>query len=168
MRVTKNLNKVVRGANALSVGISIVVAILIGIGLGVWFKNLTGSNFALIFWVLIGIAAAFLNIYRAYKDLNADLTELENDPRYKNYKAKNFDDDDEWGENGNENSQNSDENLQNSSENSPNGNKNFENNENLQDDINLVNSTPNSQNSENSQSGNIFNSVKDGIKNLDN
>ena len=100
MKVTKNLNKVVRGANALSVGISVVVAVLIGVFLGIYFKNLTGSILAFIICVLFGIAAAILNIYKAYKALSADMSELENDPRYKNYKAQNAEfDDDEWGEN---------------------------------------------------------------------
>lgn len=100
MKVTKNLNKVVRGANALSVGISVVVAVLIGVFLGIYFRNLTGSNIAFVVCLLFGIAAAILNIYKAYKALSVDMKELENDPRYKNYKTQNAEfDDDEWGEN---------------------------------------------------------------------
>ena len=49
------------------------------------------------FGIAIGIAAAFLNVYRACKALNSSLKELENDPKYK-ADPKNFDDDDEWDE----------------------------------------------------------------------
>lgn len=95
MRVTKNLNKVVRGASALSLGISIVVAIAIGVFAGIYLEKATGLKF--LFWlcVLVGIVAAFLNIHRAFKMLNKELEELQNDPRYKNYKPKFDDDEDE-------------------------------------------------------------------------
>ena len=91
MRVTKNLNKIVKGACDISLGISIVVAI--GLGL----RHLTGSLLLLWFGIAIGIAAAFLNVYRACKALNSSLKELEDDPKYK-VDPNNFDDDDEWDE----------------------------------------------------------------------
>ena len=94
MRVTKNLNKVIRGAHVLSLGLSIVVAIAIGVFAGIYLEKLTGSRFVFYFCLAVGIAAAFLNIYKSFKMLNKELEELENDPRYKNYKPK-FDDEDE-------------------------------------------------------------------------
>ncbi|MDA3046347.1 AtpZ/AtpI family protein [Campylobacter sp. VBCF_06 NA8] len=96
MKYTKNLHKVVPIAYDVSLGISIVVAIAIGVGLGLWLKSLTGS--LIVFWVCVcfGIAAAFLNVYKAFKGLNESLKELEDDPKYKAAK-ENFDDDD-WDE----------------------------------------------------------------------
>ena len=54
-------------ASSLSLGISMVVAVFIGIGIGYVLKKFTG--FTPLFWlgVLIGIAAAVLNVYKAYK-----------------------------------------------------------------------------------------------------
>lgn len=92
MKPTENLNKIVRGADALSLGISIVVAILIGVGLGIWLKKLTGSTTIFIICVIFGILAAILNVYKSFKMLQNSLKELENDPKYKNYK---FDDEDD-------------------------------------------------------------------------
>lgn len=92
MKPTKNLNKIVRGADALSLGISIVVAILIGVGLGIWLKKLTGSTTIFIVCVIFGILAAILNVYKSFKMLQNSLKELEDDPKYKNYK---FDDEDD-------------------------------------------------------------------------
>jgi len=97
MRVTKNLNKIVKGACDISLGISIVVAIGIGVAIGLGLRHLTGSLLLLCLGIAIGIAAAFLNVYRACKALNSSLKELENDPKYK-ADPKNFDDDDELDE----------------------------------------------------------------------
>lgn len=92
MKPTENLNKIVRGADALSLGISIVVAILIGVGLGIWLKKLTGSTTIFIICVIFGVLAAILNVYKSFKMLQNSLKELEDDPKYKNYK---FDDEDD-------------------------------------------------------------------------
>lgn len=86
------VKKVVEGAYDLSLGISMVVAILIGIGLGVWMKNLFNAPWLLWLGVFWGVAAAILNLYKAYKKQMKSLDELKNDPKYKNY--SNFDDDD--------------------------------------------------------------------------
>lgn len=86
--------KVVEAANGLSLGISIVVAILIGIGLGIGMKKLFGYEW--LFWlgVFWGVAAAILNVYKAYKKQKAELDALASDPRYKNrsYDASGEDD----------------------------------------------------------------------------
>lgn len=73
MKPTENLNKIVRGADALSLGISIVVAILIGVGLGIWLKKLTGSTTIFIVCVIFGILAAILNVYKSFKMLQNSL-----------------------------------------------------------------------------------------------
>ncbi|CCM11081.1 AtpZ/AtpI family protein [Helicobacter heilmannii] len=74
---------VVEGANALSLGISIVVALLLGIGAGYGLVKLTGL--AWLFWlgVIWGVGAAILNVYKAYKQTKKELDELANDPKYK-------------------------------------------------------------------------------------
>jgi F0F1-type ATP synthase assembly protein I len=88
--------KIVGAADDLSLGISMVVAVLIGVGLGILMKKLTGIGW--LFWVGVvwGIAAAILNVYKAYKKQKADLDELAKDPRY-NYKAtqNKYDDEDD-------------------------------------------------------------------------
>ena len=84
--------KVVIAADGLSLGISIVVAVLIGVGLGYLFRKWFGYEW--LFWlgVVWGIAAAILNVYKAYVKQKASLDELAEDPRYK---RRTFDEDDE-------------------------------------------------------------------------
>ena len=77
--------KIIEGAEALSLGISIVIAILIGVGLGYWLRNLFGQNWLLWVGVFIGVAAAILNVYKAYQKQKREFDELAKDPRYKNY-----------------------------------------------------------------------------------
>jgi len=76
------LKKVIEGADSLSLGISIVVAILLGIGLGVWLKNMFDSNLLLWLGVFWGVAAALMNIYRAYKKELLEYEEIAKNPRY--------------------------------------------------------------------------------------
>lgn len=89
------IGKIIEGAEHLSLGISMVVAILIGVGLGLGLKNLFGYTWLLWLGVFIGIAAAGLNIYRAYKRQVAELDTLKDDPRYKHYNTINDDKNDE-------------------------------------------------------------------------
>jgi F0F1-type ATP synthase assembly protein I len=88
------VKKIIEGANDLSLGISMVVAVLIGVGLGIGMKELFGIEW--LFWlgVFWGVAAAGLNVYKAYKKQLESLEELKNDPRYKNYRQNDDDDDD--------------------------------------------------------------------------
>ncbi|NPA12148.1 MAG: AtpZ/AtpI family protein [Epsilonproteobacteria bacterium] len=78
------LKKSIEGAQKLSLGISIVVAILMGIGLGVWMKNTFAHTWLLWLGVFWGVAAAVLNIYKEYKLLKKSLDEIE----YKEYEIK--------------------------------------------------------------------------------
>ncbi|MDD2699384.1 MAG: AtpZ/AtpI family protein [Arcobacteraceae bacterium] len=73
--------------DSLSLGISIVVAIGVGVGLGILLKNWTGEVWTLWLGVAYGVAAAILNVYKAYKRAKASLDELANDPKYK-YQAE--------------------------------------------------------------------------------
>jgi len=88
--------KIVDGANDLSLGISMVVAVLLGIGMGYVLRKWFGYEWLFWFGVFIGVSAAFLNVYKAYKKQKESLDELANDPKYAGRK---FDDsDDEWGD----------------------------------------------------------------------
>ena len=92
----KHQDKIVALDN-LSLGISIVAAILIGFGIGYGLKHLTGYTWTLWLGIIWGILAAGLNIYKAYKRAQKEFEGLENDPRYAhrvNYGDKSFDDED--------------------------------------------------------------------------
>ena len=76
----------IQALDNLSLGISIVAAILLGVGFGLFLKNLTGYTLALWIGVFWGIGGAILNIYKAYKKAKKDLDKLANNPKYQ-YKA---------------------------------------------------------------------------------
>jgi len=84
--------KIIEGAEALSLGVSIVVAILIGVGIGIWLKNIFGYSWLLWLGVFWGVAAAILNVYKAYQKQKKELDELSKNPRYKNYHLNDEDD----------------------------------------------------------------------------
>jgi len=71
----------------LSVGISMVASIVIGVLIGLGLKYLTGYIWTLWLGIIWGISAAVLNVYRAYKRAKKVYEGLENDPRY-SYRAK--------------------------------------------------------------------------------
>jgi len=82
------IGKTIEGAEKLSLGISIVVAILMGIGIGVWMKNTFHKNWLLWLGVFWGVAAAIMNIRIEYKKLKKEMDEIANSPQYKNYNIK--------------------------------------------------------------------------------
>jgi len=91
--------KLVEGANDLSLGISMVVAVLLGVGIGIGLRNLTGIRWTFWIGIFIGIAAAILNVYKAYAKQKKSLDALANDPKY-SYKKnqalqKKYDDEDD-------------------------------------------------------------------------
>jgi len=86
------IGKTIEGAEKLSLGISIVVAVLMGIGIGVWMKNTFHQIWLLWLGVFWGVAAAIMNIRIEYKKLQKEFDKIENDPHYKNYKIKKDDD----------------------------------------------------------------------------
>lgn len=63
----KIIRKTLEAADGLSLGISMVVAVFIGIGIGYLLKKFT--PYPWLFWlgVFWGLSAAALNIYKAYK-----------------------------------------------------------------------------------------------------
>ena len=92
---------IIEAADSLSLGISIVVAIAIGIGLGWLLKNLTGTAWTFWIGVFIGIAAAILNVYKAYSKQYKEFEELAKEPRYaikKKIDDDEYDEDEDYGE----------------------------------------------------------------------
>nr|WP_245945588.1 AtpZ/AtpI family protein [Helicobacter didelphidarum] len=77
------MKPIIKGANDLSLGISMVVAVLLGLGLGYGLYKLTGYYWLLWVGLGYGVAAAILNVVRACKRLTKDLNELKNDEKYK-------------------------------------------------------------------------------------
>lgn len=91
------IKPIIEGAETLSLGISMVVAVLIGIGIGIGLKKLTGVTWLLWVGVFIGLAAAFLNVFKAYSKQYKAFEELAKDPRYdpKTISKDDEDDDDD-------------------------------------------------------------------------
>ena len=87
------IKDIVAGAEQLSLGISMVVAVVIGTGLGYLVKRATNFTPALWIGLAFGIAAAILNVYKAYKAQVKSLDELKDDKRFKSYE-KDYDEDD--------------------------------------------------------------------------
>lgn len=87
--------KLIEGAEQLSLGISIVVAVLIGVGIGLMLKNFFDTPWLLWVGVFIGVSAAILNVYKAYQKQVKSLDELKDDVRYKKYQQKANDDDED-------------------------------------------------------------------------
>ncbi|MCW1360606.1 AtpZ/AtpI family protein [Campylobacter sp. US33a] len=79
----KIIKKTIEAADGLSLGISMVVAVLIGVGLGYLMEKF--FNYAPLFWlgVFWGIAGAILNVYKAYKAQVKSYEEFKKENRYK-------------------------------------------------------------------------------------
>lgn len=73
----------VEALDNLSLGISIVVAIVLGVAIGMGLKSWTGYSWTLWLGVFWGIAAAVMNIYKSYKKAQKGYDELLKDPKYK-------------------------------------------------------------------------------------
>ncbi|MEA3289207.1 MAG: AtpZ/AtpI family protein [Campylobacterota bacterium] len=79
----------------LSLGISIAVAIALGVGLGLLLKSWTGYTWTLWLGVFYGVAAAVLNVKKAYTKAKKDLDKLADDPKYAHLKEQGFSDKDD-------------------------------------------------------------------------
>ncbi len=84
MQKKGKIGKTVEGAEKLSLGISIVVAILMGIGIGILLKNWTGYTFMLWLGVFWGVGAAILNVKKEYDKLKKEYENIDS----KEYKIK--------------------------------------------------------------------------------
>jgi len=89
------IKPIIEGAESLSLGISMVVAIIIGVGIGLGLKYVTGITWTLWIGVAIGIAAAVLNVYKAYSKQYQAFEELRKSGRYKIQQELEDDDEDE-------------------------------------------------------------------------
>lgn len=89
---------IIEAVDSLSLGISMVVAVLMGVGIGWLLRRLTDISW--LFWVGvgIGIAAAILNVYKAYAKQYKAFEELAKEPRYAIKKQLDEDDDEDYGE----------------------------------------------------------------------
>ncbi len=76
------LKPIIEGAESLSLGISMVVAVVIGVGIGLGLRSLTGIGWTLWVGVIIGIAAAFLNVFKAYSKQYKEFEALAKEQRY--------------------------------------------------------------------------------------
>ena len=84
----------IKAADGLSLGISIVVAIILGYGIGFVLKKIFGAPELIWVGLFIGVAASVLNVYKAYKEQVAMYDKLKDDPRYKDQKFDEDEDDD--------------------------------------------------------------------------
>ncbi len=73
---------VIEAVDGLSLGISMVVAVAMGVGLGYLFRSMTDIGWTFFIGIFIGIAAAILNVYKAYAKQKKSYEELAKEPRY--------------------------------------------------------------------------------------
>ena len=92
--VPKHRDKLIALDN-MSLGISIVVAIAIGAGIGILLKNWTGYTWTLWVGLAYGIAAAVLNVKKAYDRQKRELDKLADDPKYAHLKNNGYKDDED-------------------------------------------------------------------------
>lgn len=83
-----SFRRVILGANALSLGISIVVAIVLGAGLGLWLSRIFHTKFFIFFGIFLGSSAAIMNVYKVFLRQKKDLDELARDPKYAKKSSK--------------------------------------------------------------------------------
>jgi F0F1-type ATP synthase assembly protein I len=95
---TPRIKPIIEAADSLSLGISMVVAVLMGVGIGYLLRRWTDIGW--LFWVGVGvgIAAAILNIYKAHSKQYKEFEELAKQPRYAIKKKLDEDDDEDYGE----------------------------------------------------------------------
>ena len=86
---------IIEGVESLSLGISMVVAVLLGVGIGIGLQKLFGVGWLLWIGVAIGLAAAGLNVFKAYSKQYKEFEELAKNPRYQAQTRLRDDDDDE-------------------------------------------------------------------------
>jgi len=92
--VPKHRDKI-EALDNISLGISIAVAIAIGVGAGLLLKSWTGYAWTLWIGVFYGVAAAILNVYRAYKKAKKELDKLADDPKYAYLKKNGYKENDD-------------------------------------------------------------------------
>ena len=76
------IKPIIEAADSLSLGISMVVAVAMGVGLGFLIRSVSGIEWTFWIGVFIGISAAILNVFKAYKKEVNSYEELAKEPRY--------------------------------------------------------------------------------------
>jgi len=97
-KITPKHRDKIEALDNLSLGISMVAAVAIGFGIGYGLKSLFEIDWLLWLGVFWGIAAAGLNVYKAYKRAQKSFEGMENDPRYAHrakHGDKSYDDDED-------------------------------------------------------------------------
>jgi len=89
------IKPIIEAADSLSLGISMVVAVLMGVGIGWLLKRWSGESWTFWIGIFIGVAAAILNVYKAYSKQYKEFEELAKQDRYAIKKQLEDDDDDE-------------------------------------------------------------------------
>jgi len=92
------IKPIIEAADHLSLGISMVVAVAMGVGIGYLLRSLTDIYWTFFIGVFIGIAAAILNVYKAYSKQYREYEELAKQPRYAMKKKIDDEDDEDYGE----------------------------------------------------------------------
>ncbi len=92
---TPRVKPIIEAADSLSLGISMVVAVAMGVGIGWVLKSISGAGWSFWVGVLIGVAAAILNVYKAYEKQYKEYEDLAKEPRYAIKKQLDDDEDDE-------------------------------------------------------------------------
>jgi len=94
------IKPIIEAADNLSLGISMVVAVIMGVGIGYLLKSMTGVAWTMWIGVAIGIAAAILNVFKAYQKQKEMYEDLAKEARYaiKKQLDDKEDDDEDYGE----------------------------------------------------------------------
>ncbi len=94
------IKPIIEAADSLSLGISMVVAVAMGVGIGYLIRSISGVEWTFWIGIFIGIAAALLNVFKVYKKEVSSYEELAKEPRYaiKKQLDDNEDDDKDYGE----------------------------------------------------------------------
>jgi len=88
------IKPIIEAVDSLSLGISMVVAVAMGFGIGYLIRSLSGIGWTLWIGIFIGVSAALLNVYKAYKKEVNSYNELAKEPRYAIKKQLEEDEDD--------------------------------------------------------------------------
>ena len=92
------IKPIIEAADHLSLGISMVVAVIMGVGIGWLLKRWTDEPWTFWIGVFIGVAAAILNVYKAYSRQYKEFEELAKQDRYAIKKQLDEEDDEDYGE----------------------------------------------------------------------
>ena len=92
------IKPIIEAADSLSLGLSMVVAVLMGVGIGWALKHLSGAAWTFWIGIVIGIAAAVLNVYKAYAKQYKEYEELAKQDRYRIKKQLDDEEDEDYGE----------------------------------------------------------------------